>query len=332
MTTSQDCSVGFGTESTFGTPVVPTRWPIFDSETLDIDKAVKQGKGLRVASRGNRSARRVVPTRSAAGNVSMAIVGVGMGMLWNWALGNSTSNLVTGAVHQQVHTFGDSPPSLTIQKGIPRADGDAVDAWNFPGAMCNELEIDCSNGEIATAAFSVAARNAVAAGSYTAPSYPAPEPAPLHFGGGAIILGGTLTPPTATALATSSAAPAADVRAFKTKLGNNLDTGRYNFGAAGLRSKPRPGSRMVEGEIEVEYTGTALPAAVLADTSLGLIFTLTGDDPNHVVQIVYPDVRFNGKLPSSNGGETITTSLDFEAFDLVTQFAYIVVRTTDTAL
>lgn len=43
MTTPQDCSVGLGVESVYGTAVARTRWFEFLDESFNYVKSVKQG-------------------------------------------------------------------------------------------------------------------------------------------------------------------------------------------------------------------------------------------------------------------------------------------------
>ncbi|WP_206689906.1 hypothetical protein, partial [Streptococcus pseudopneumoniae] len=67
MTTPQDCSVGLGVESVYGTAVARTRWCEFLDESFNFVKNVKQGVGLRVGSRVARSGRRVVASAEGSG-------------------------------------------------------------------------------------------------------------------------------------------------------------------------------------------------------------------------------------------------------------------------
>src|SRR4051794_14356687 len=134
MASTQDCSVGIGVESTYKTGVTPTRWYEFVSETFDWRKSIKQGQGLRVGARVDRSGRRVVPTADGGGDLVLECASKGMGLLWQAALGTGASTLVSGSVQQQLFTLGDAPASLTIQKGLVEAGG-TVDPYTFLGCM-----------------------------------------------------------------------------------------------------------------------------------------------------------------------------------------------------
>lgn len=329
MTTFQDCSIGFVPEVTYKTFLTPTRFLEFTDESLQWNKDVKQGAGLRVGGRVARSGRRVVPTAAGEGDFTVELPTKGMGLLWQAAMGTGSSSLVSGSLYQQVFTLGDAPNSLTLQKGIPRVDG-TVDAYSFLGAMISEFEIEAGNGEIATANFSVDAGDLSTAQAYATPSYA--NPSLFHFAQGVVAVNGTLTAPTSTALASVASAAAASVRSFSVQVSHNLAGDRYNFGGAGRKDKPVVGLREISGRVTVEYTSNTLRDAFLNDSSVGLLVTLTsGTD---AFQVVLPEVRLDGDLPEVNDGELITVDHDFTVLDNLTsaQPIWLISRTADTAL
>lgn len=333
MTTFQDCSIGGAVESTYGTGVTPTRWWEFVDESLDFNKNVKQGQGLRVGSRVDRSARRVITTADAGGDFSLECVSKGMGMLWQACLGAGTSTLVGGSTYQQVFTLADVLPSLTLQKGLPLVDG-TVKAYTFLGSTVDSWELVAGNDAIAQLKLTVDAKDVTTGTAYAAPSYPSGANL-FHFANGAVT-SGTLTAPTTTALA-SGATTLANVRQAGVKVANNPDTGRYNFGAGGRKAKPTTGNRAITGNLEVEYTDDVFRDAVLNDTPMNLILTYTGGALStgvETLQVVIPEVKFDGKLPSSNAGNLITVPMEYVGLDNLTaaQPIWVVVRTADTAL
>ena len=327
MTTPQDCSVGFGVESTYGTGVTPTRWLEFIDESLTFAKNVKQSPALRVGSRVARSGRRVVASAEGSGDLTVEAASKGLGLLWQLAVGSGTSTLVSAGLYQQVFTLADVPASATIQKGIPRADG-TVDAYTFLGCMVESLTIDCPNADIVKVKTSWNAKDVTTATAYTAPSYPT-APALFTFAHGAIY-SGTLTAPTTTALGSATTA-VAGIRSGSVTLKHNLATDRYNCGGGGRKEKPIPGLREISGSLVAEYSGTTFRDAILADTSLTIVKTFTsGSD---VLQIIIPDVRLEGDLPKAS---TSLALLDVKWTGLdglsAAQPIWIVARTSDTAL
>lgn len=327
MTTPQDCSVGLGVESVYGTAVARTRWFEFLDESFNFVKNVKQGVGLRVGSRVARSGRRVVASAEGSGDLTIEAVTKGLGLLWQLGLGSGTSTLVSAGLYQQVFTLGDVMPSATIQKGIPRADG-TVDAYTFTGCMVESLTIDCPNADNVKVKTSWNAKDMTTATAYTAPSY-ATGPSVFTFAHGAVY-SGALTAPTATALG-SAATPVASIRSGSITIKHNLKTDRYNCGGGGRKEKPFAGIREISGSLVAEYADAAFRDAIVNDTSMTLVKTFTaGAD---VLQIVIPDVRFDGDIVKASADNAMQ-DIKWTGLDGLTaaQPIWIVCRTADTAL
>ena len=327
MTTPQDCSVGLGVESVYGTAVARTRWFEFLDESFNFVKNVKQGVGLRVGSRVARSGRRVVASAEGSGDLTIEAVTKGLGLLWQLGLGSGTSTLVSAGLYQQVFTLGDAMPSATIQKGIPRADG-TVDAYTFTGCMVESLTIDCPNADNVKVKTSWNAKDMTTGAAYTAPSY-ATGPSVFTFAHGAVY-SGALTAPTATALG-SAATPVASIRSGSITIKHNLKTDRYNCGGGGRKEKPFAGIREISGSLVAEYADAAFRDAIVNDTSMTLVKTFTaGAD---VLQIVIPDVRFDGDIVKAST-DLAMQDIKWTGLDGLTaaQPIWIVCRTADTAL
>lgn len=333
MATTQDASVGFAQETVYGTYVAPTRWLEYTDESLDWNKNIKQGQGLRVGGRVARSARRVVPNADGGGDYNLELSSKGLGILFDAALGSSTVTLVAGTTYQHVFTLGDTPKSLTIQKGLPQVGG-TVDAYSFLGAMVQSLEMTFANNDIGMSKFNFDCRDLTTAQTYAAPSYPA-GPNLFHFANWSITTG-ALTAPTTTALA-SMPTPVADFRDASVALNNNLRNDRFNGGANGRKAKPTVGLREITGTATVEYDSTTFRDNVLNETPMGLLLQYTGGALStgvETIQVVLPEVKFNSELAKTNGTDLITQSMQFAVLDNLTaaQPIWVVVRTSDAAL
>lgn len=333
MTTFQDCSFGLGVESTYGTGVTPTRWLEFGDTTLDYSKAVKQGAGLRVGSRVAREARRAIVTAQGAGDVTVDVITKGMGLLWQAAMGSGTSTLVSAATYQQVFTLADVLPSLTCQVGIPEVGG-TVDAYTYLGCTADSFELTFDNADILKLKTTLVAKDVTTATAYAAPSYSTGANL-LTFAGGSVYTG-TLTAPTATALA-SGATPIAGVRGGSVSVNHNAAQDRYNLGHAGRKDKPTVGLRDVSGALSVEYVDTTFRQAIMADTSMSLVLTWTGAALGtgvETLQVVVPAIRFEGSLPRPNAGNLILQDLKWTGLDNLTaaQPLWVITRTADAAL
>lgn len=334
MTIPADAQIGFGVESTYGTAVTPTRFLEFVDESLNFNKSVKQGQGLRVGARVGRSARRVVTTVEAAGDVQLEAFSKGLGLLFQAMLGSGTSTLVSGTTYQQTFTLGDSLPALTIQKGIPRIDGSAVDAINFPGSVVSQWELEIPNDDIAKLKVTFDCRDAVAAGSLATATYP--TGGNLYQFAGAALYSGALTAPTATTLA-SAATPLASVRSLSVSCNNKIAGDRFNFGKNGRKDKPVVGIRDIAGQMSVEYADTAFRDAVLADTPMTLVATLEGGNLSagkETLQVVLPEIKIDNELPKANGEKPVLQGINFTVLDNLGAVApvSIILRTSDSAL
>ena len=338
MPSVQDSSIGVVKESTYGTPVTVTRWYEFTEESLGFDPKRVQGTGLRVGGRVARSNRRVTPTAQGGGGFGLELLSKGMGLLFEAALGSGVSTVASGA-YQQNFTLADNPASLTIQKGLLTVDdagASTVVPYTFNGCMVSSLEINVPNAEVATAKFEFDIRDLVTATAYAAPSMTTGGTL-FHFGQASVTVGGTVTAPTTTALATGGTA-VTNVRDFALTVNNNLSTDRFNATGNGRKKKPIPGLRDITGTITVENSDVVLRDAFLNDTAVPIVLNLTSTETVGAgvaaFQVVLPECKLDGDLPTANGTELGTTSYKFTALDnqVAAQPLWLIVRTSDAAL
>jgi hypothetical protein len=234
MSTSQlDCSVGLSVaESPYGTAAVASIFYEYLSETLNADLTYTQGEGYRVGTRFDRSNRRALAKKQGGGDVVLEACSKGMGSIFKAGLGQvTTTQRGSTGVYQQVHTPAavDFLEARTLQKGVPLIGGNTV-PFTFLGSVCEQLKLSCPNGEVAQLTSTWMSREVRTDIAYAAPSYPTGLEV-FTFAGGAITVGGTVTPATTTALATGGTV-VADIRDFELTYTNNLDDGGFNFGSA----------------------------------------------------------------------------------------------------
>lgn len=336
MAALTDLSIGLANETVFGTYVAPSRFFEFTDEDFGYEPIRVQGQGMRVGSILPRSARRVTTRKQAAGSFTVPCMTKGMGLLWQSIFGTSASTLVSGSTYQQNHTLAAGPTivSRTIQKGLVRADG-TVDPYSFLGCTVDEWEFSVED-ELATLSTTWDARDMSTVQSYAAPSYPT-SPNLFHFGHAAITLGGTVTAPTTTALATGGTA-VTNVRSFKVGGNRNLNKDRFTFGGAGLKKQQLVAGGEITGEIVAEYDATTYRDAFVADTEVPIVLTLTSEEALSTgfaqLQIVLSAAKFDGAIPVANNGELITVAHPFTVLDNLTaaQPIWVCQRTADAAL
>ncbi len=335
-----DCSIGLAAESSYGVGVTPTKFAEFTGESLDWNPTFIQSKGLRVGSRVSRASRRALGKQQAGGDIELEVPSKGFGVYLLAALGAvvTTQRGATG-VYQQNHTLATTDPvsSFTIQKGIPPLGGGALLAHTFRGCVLDELEIEFGNSDFVTAKTSWNAKDVDTATAYAPPSYPLAVEN-FVFAGGAITIGGTVTPPTTTTLATGGTA-VANILDGSVKLTNNIDDGGFVLGAGGKRGRrPAVGMAAIGGKLTAEFDTVALRDAYLNQQHPALVLTFLGtttigtgtDKP--ALQITVPDFVLEGELPKTNDGDVITQSIDWTGMDNTAltpiTFSYV---STDTA-
>jgi hypothetical protein len=343
VTTQLDSSVGISVpETTYGTAVVVTKFPEFTAEDFDWDPTFVQGSGLRVASRVPRAARRSLGKQMVTGDLTIEAPSKGLGALLLAALGAVvTTQRATTGVYQQNHTLAASDylNSYTIQKGVPPLGGGAANPLTFAGMQCDSLELSCANSDILMCKTSWVGQSVVSTTGYAAPSYATPVEL-FTMVDAAIAIGGTVTPPTTTALATGGTA-VADIVDFDCKVENALDDGGFNMGGGGKRvRKAAIGLSAVTGSLTAEYDANTLRDAYLNQTDLCLLITFLGQSvigsgsDHAALQIYIPELRLEGELPKigSTDGSPIQQSIDWTALDnLAAAPITIVYSSTDTA-
>lgn len=334
MANFQDWSCGIGKESVFGTGVTPTRWlEITEATVPTIDRGIKQGVGIRPGSRVARSARRVQTTRQASGDLTVECFSKGLGLLIEACMGSGTSTMVSGSTYQQVHTFADTLPSHTIQYGVPNHAG-VIRPLTYRGCTVSAFEIGGAVGDIATMKATWDVRDWTTATALTTPSYP--TGGNLFTVEDATIYSGTLTAPTATALA-SALTPLPGVKDFKVSVANQVVADRFFMNGAGLKDRQLPGTRQPTVELNVEYQDNTWWDAIEADSELTLVVSLVGgalSSGSETMQIVIPALKPDGDLPTGGPDTIASQSIKLTGLDNLTaaQPMWIVTRTSDTAL
>jgi hypothetical protein len=345
VTTQVDATIGIKKETVYGTAVTVDRHFEFLDESLKKTLNIVQGQGLRAQSRTPRSTRRSVGNISTGGAISFEAYSRGMGVLFEAALGTSTSTVISGAAFQQVHTptLTDPVKSYTIQKGLPFVGtGAAANPHTFTGMVCNSIEFSTDVGGVLQIATEWMGKDMATATALAAPTYPSATNGQIFtFKDAALTIGGVVTVPTTTALATSAGTPAANVTSASVKWDNALDSDGYYIGGGGLRGRANVlgAAGGSSGSFTVEYTDNVLRDAYLAQTDLSLVLTYQGTvaivaSNFPTIQIVIPCLRLEGDVPDANGGGPVSLTVPFTGLDNTVAAApfYIVYVTADTAV
>lgn len=340
MTTQQDASVGIKKEASFGTAVTPDHFPEFTSEDFDWNPTFTKTAGMRVGRVVGAADRRVLTKVEPSGSLELEAYTKGMGILFEAALGSGTSTLITGTSYQQLFTptTTDYLPSYTVQVGVPPLGGGAASAQTYDGMVCSGFELTAGNTAIPSLKFNFVGQSVTTATAYTSPSYPATME-PFSFVGGSIRVGGSVTVPTTTALATGGTS-AGNVQEVQFTWSNELDGNGWNLGSSGERTrKPALGERAGSGTLTVEYDSDILRDAYKNQTDLALVLTFATTTAISganfpTLQFTIPNIRLDGEMPKPNGGDVITQTIPFTVLDnrVAASALYVAIVTAETAI
>lgn len=334
-----DLQLGLKAETTFGTGVTVDAFYEPTEESLKKMVVTKQGAGLRVGNPSARSDRRVIVKTDVSGDFTVEVLTKTMGKLMKAAFGQGTSTQITGAAYQQVFTpvATDYLPSYTIQKGVPLLGGGVISPHTFVGMVCSGFDFEQGAEDIPTITMHWVGKDMATATSLASPSYVSGS-ALQAFPGVSITVGGSVTPPDTTTLASGGTA-VSNVRDFSFSFSNNLDSNGWNFGSSGTRSRvPAIGIREITGSFTAEFDAVTLRDAYLAQTGVPIVVTLatsTAITGSHypTFQLYLPEVKLDGEIPVANAGDVITQSVDFTVlYDGTNQPAQVCIVTAETAI
>lgn len=273
MANRADNQVGIKAETTYNTPVTVDRfYPYIDGTEGDWDTRQRQGQGIMVGMRRAwRGDRRVTPIGQGEVTLTTELASLQGGVLLEAATGVSVVTAITGGSQQNFTSTiaGTSLKSYTIQLGKVRNDG-TVDPETYSGCTAKSFEIECPEDDILTISVTFDARSfstatPLATASYTSGAYL------FDQSQGAAGLGGTLTAPTTTNLATGLTS-FLNFRSWKLSVDHNADTDRWVLGG---RNIPTVGIMETEFSGDAEYNDTTLRTAYLAGTSVPVTLTHT---------------------------------------------------------
>lgn len=336
MANHQDWEVSAVKEVTYGTAVTTEdflEWGDFKPFTPEV--GIVQGVGMRSAVRAPISGRRVSGLgKQAAGPITVELANKGQGWLYEAALGTGTSTLVSGSTYQEVFTLADTLPSYTVQFNTRQIDGTSAPV-TFLGSVVDSWELSVENngiGSLVTTWDSRTWSTAIAAASTSYASG-----VNLFSFKDLSVSTGTLTLATTTALA-SSVTALDGVRSVKISCANNLVKDRFYAGASGLKGKPIPGTRLITGELQVDFLANTLRDAFLAQTAMTLLVTLTGSGALstgfETIQVALSAIMLDGDMPEGSKDGAPSQPIKFTALADLTaaQVVQVVRRTAETAI
>jgi hypothetical protein len=340
VSTALDDFVALKREVTYGTLITPDRaYPWVDGTEGDWLPQMRQGAGVmggsgRTAMRGSRwflaSGRGVVTLKAE-------LESRGGGVLLDLSSGVSTVNAIAGGSLQVMHTQVTNMvlPSATIQLAKVLNDGSRrIETWRGCTAMKTTIEqpfnaIPTIEVEFDALAYTTATAAIVPSYALTSNLFDA-----MHATVG---YGGTITVPSASALATGLTA-VGYWRSFKLEIDQNGNDDGWVL-AGGIRSQPKVGVPTMKLTGDVEFSDNVLADAYVAGTKNP--WQATWSHPTEVVgavpaalQVAIPQIVITKGIPQVKPGEAPRTyPVEAEVkFDGTNRDVYLSYRTQDTAL
>ncbi|MBM4418808.1 MAG: hypothetical protein FJ033_10920 [Chloroflexi bacterium] len=296
--------LGVASEATYGTLVAPTRFLEFCSESLSLDIARIEAKGLRTGVRVLRQDHVAAGKRQAAGDVEFEVGNKGFGLLLSsWALGTvATTASGTGKKHSGTvgDLFGDM---LTMQVGRPDLAG-TVHPFSYLGCKCAEFTLSQQIDDTLRFKASVDARDEDTATALTTATAPGLTEA-FHWGELAVTVGGS----------------ALELDSFEVTCNNSLKVDRFKLRGDTLKDQPvEAGKREITGKLAVELSTLTDYNRFKSLTFAAIVATWTKVTTYDVglpykMVVTIPAARFDGATPNVGDDGINMIELPFKAHD-----------------
>lgn len=299
--------LGVKKESTFGTAVAVDRFYEFNTESVDLQKTVVQGMGLRAGGQVAKAVRRVLTATMVSGDIELDLPAKGLGLLLSAATGSTPAGVTNAGGTGKYFDFTLADmygSSYTCQVGVPQFNG-TVTPKTVAGVKVNSFELSVDNVGMAKGKFSIDGKSMTTSGAGPAAlqgaSYPATNNL-FHFAQGSITVNGS---------------PVGDIRDFSITVDNALKTDRFNLGGSTKSEQVIAGFRKITGKMSVEFNSTTYLDAYVADSSVAIVLTLAGatiagSDKESLI-ITLPQIKLNGDTPNVSGPDVVMQNVTFEA-------------------
>lgn len=295
--------LGVAAESTYGTYVAPTRFIEFLDESLKLDIARNESRGLRSGQRILRQDHWKAGKRSAGGSISLEVPNKGFGLFLQHMLGAiATAADGTGKIHTASlgDLFGDS---LTLQVGRPDTAG-TVQPFSYLGCKVVDWELSNSPDEYLIASLGIDARDESTANALVAATAPAATDI-FHWSECVVTVGGSSFEP----------------QSISIKGTNGQKTDRHHLRGATLKKEPVENAmREITVEMDADFESLTAYNRYAAGTHVAVVSTWTSAltyDTSKPFKIVVTinAARTDGDTPNIDGADLVPQKLSLKAVD-----------------
>lgn len=309
-------------ESVVGTAVTVDHAYEFDSESVMWTPNVLQGTGLHAGGQYARTGRRVRPTATAAGDLTMEHAFNKMSFWWQQNLGvaSTPAVVVTGAYKTILTPGGLQGTSITYQKGVPETVDGTVIPFTFNGGKVTGWEFALSDGAIPTLKETLDFWNVATATALVSPSYVAGDGV-FNFSQAVLKIGGTAST-TSGVTSVSGGTQVATIMSGYTLTGTNpMKVDRFGLGNAGVKAEQlENGYRGLALSLAGEfYNRTELWDVFKAGTAVPVELTLTGPiitgSTHYSLDILLSSVTFDTADNSVAGPDVVAQTVGCNVTD-----------------
>jgi len=300
----QDAQIHIGRETTYGTPVTPTRSIEGLGDGHKRQMAYLESDGMRPGKHTMRSDRRRAINMGAEGEIEINPMDKGFGMLLRAAFGSSTiAQQTTTSAWLQTHlSTGDGPvgESLTVQLGRPMgAQFTTTQPFTYHGGKVTEWELTQELEELlkfkVTLDFEDEDKTTALLGT---PVYPA-NTIPFGWHECSVTVDGAATP----------------ITEFELSGKNGLKTDRRQLGTVLKREPLRSEGAEYEGKIAGDFESIAAYDRFVAGTIVPVVATWTGGViegvHNFELKATLAAVQFTGDTPEVSMGDLPTQPMPY---------------------
>ena len=322
--TTMNTQLGVANESTYGTPVTPTRFFEFTSESIELDMGRVESAGLRPGQRTLRSDRWEPFRKGAAGDIEFDVPTKGFGFFLPHMLGSVS----TGAAVDSNFTHTATEGSLlgdffTAQINRPFNPSGTAQPFTYHGCKVTGWELSCDVDGVLVCTLTIDAEDEDTSTALAAASYPS-DFRVFSFAGAAITLGGS----------------AVEVRNFSLSCDLALDTERRYLRTSPMKKEPvENGMRSYEWACEADFTDLTQYDRFRSATRAGALAAIVATFDGPIAHggttlprltVTIPAARFDGVMQNIDGPEALRSELSgIATFDGTNSPVTLAYRTTD---
>jgi hypothetical protein len=318
-----DAQLVLGSESVWGTPIVPSRAYEFISESLKMEPSWLEPTALRSGVKYKREARVRQSRRTVSGDVVVEHSTKGMGLLWKHALASALSapvQIASTTAYRQAHVPGDYRGlGLTIQVGRPEPGSGAVKPFTYTGCKVGSWEFSVRDQEIPQMTLTLDGKDELTSAGLVVPSYLAGTGV-FDFSQASLRLGGTVDTTGGVTSITGGQAIATIVREMSVSGEVPMATERFGLGNAGLKAEQlENGTPTITGSFGAEFDEDELYDAFSNNLTIPVQMDLVGAEIGttgqyETVSVIMPACKMKAAAPNVGGPDLVEMSTDFEAY------------------